>query len=302
MKVVSIVLLFVLMCFISCDSFKNPEIQEIKAEVERQNREKEEIRGQAVKKAMELFQIEDKDGLEKFFYTHEVAVFKDKRTGVCLPMLFQKKSKEWKTFGLLKNSPLSAEYSSGTYGGDINFNNLKNLVKNYCMQENQREYDFQNSLVSSAQQYTGAMYLKGGRNNDGIALDELGLLLVSLSDVSKKPVDLTVRNLNEFKDKYSSGDGRFAKITKKGDIQKSALRTGDVVFYLMPYSNDQELKVNKSISKLRQYIWGAGIYNGKEKIIHASSYDENYSVLEEDFESFILRNKIDMIYHFSIKL
>lgn len=158
------------------------------------------------------------------------------------------------------------------------------------------------SLVDRAQQYTGAMWMIGGRNKDAGTLDELGLLLVCVSDVAKKPVDLTVKKLNEFKDKYSSGDGRFAKITKKGDLQKSALRAGDVVFYLMPYSNDQELKVNKSISKLRQYIWGAGIYNGKGKIIHASSYDENYSVLEEDFESFVLRNKINMIYHFSIKL
>jgi len=157
-------------------------------------------------------------------------------------------------------------------------------------------------MVHYAQQYTGAMWMEGGRNKDGTALDELGLLLVCVSDIAKKPVDLTVKKLIEFKDKYSSGDGRYAKIKKKGDLLKAGIKAGDVVFYLMPYKNDQELKVDESMSKLRQYIWGAGIYNGKGKIIHASTYDENYSLLEEDFESFILRNDIDMIYHFSIKL
>ncbi len=157
-------------------------------------------------------------------------------------------------------------------------------------------------MVHYAQQYTGATWMEGGRNKDGTALDELGLLLVCVSDIAKKPVDLTVKKLIEFKNKYSSGDGRYAKIKKKGDLLKAGIKAGDVVFYLMPYKNDQELKVDKSISKLSQYIWGAGIYNGKGKIIHASTYDENYSLLEEDFESFILRNNIDMIYYFSIKL
>ena len=132
MKVVSIVLLFFLMCFVSCDSFKNPEIQKIKVEVERQNREKEEIRGHAVKKAMELFQIEDKDGLEKFFYTHEVAVFKDKRTGICLPMLFQKKSKEWETYGFIKGSVLYIKEVPHTFGDYINHGNLETLVEKHC--------------------------------------------------------------------------------------------------------------------------------------------------------------------------
>ena len=120
------------MCSVSCDSFKNPEIQKIKAEVERQNIEKEAVKQQAVEKALELFERDDVSSLEQHFFSEEVAVFKDKKTGVCLPMLFNKKSKEWKSFGFIKGSVLYIKDIPLTFGDYINYGNLETLVEKHC--------------------------------------------------------------------------------------------------------------------------------------------------------------------------
>ena len=118
--------------FISCDSFKNPEIQKIKAEVERQNIEKEAVKQQAVKKALKLFETDDVSSLEQHFFSEEAAVFKDKKTGVCLPMLFNKKSKKWVSFGFFKGKSFYLIEEPETAGDLVNFNNLENLYEKHC--------------------------------------------------------------------------------------------------------------------------------------------------------------------------
>jgi|GEM_PF-1230213 len=118
--------------FISCDSFKNPEIQKIKAEVERQNIEKEAVKQQAVEKALELFETDDVSSIEKHFFSEEVVVFKDKKTGVCLPMLFNKKSKEWEIFEFFKGKSFYITEEPETAGDLVNFNNLENLYEKHC--------------------------------------------------------------------------------------------------------------------------------------------------------------------------
>lgn len=118
--------------FISCDSFKNPEIQKIKAEVERQNIEKEAFKQQAVEKALELFETDDVSSLEQHFFSEEVVVFKNKKTGVCLPMLFRKGAHEWESFGFFKRKSFYITGEPETAGDLVNFSNLENLYEKYC--------------------------------------------------------------------------------------------------------------------------------------------------------------------------
>lgn len=125
---------------ISCDSFKNTEIEKIKTEVERQNREKEEIKRFAVEKAKKLFDTVDENSFEQFFFSEEVVVFKDKKTGVCLPMMYKNRSKNWENYGFLKNSELSVEYELKTYGDSVNFQNLKELAGKHCTKEGSADH------------------------------------------------------------------------------------------------------------------------------------------------------------------
>ena len=149
-------------------------------------------------------------------------------------------------------------------------------------------------IVRKAKEFLGTQYIFGGRNTTQLpGIDCLGLLFKSIEKVTgeswRKWSVIPSKLLKQF-------DQSKEKTIYNEDIKDKKFITdnfkeGDILFFLLPYKNDKDVPVRKN-NNLDLWVWHVAIYSGKGNIIHASSFDENYSVLEENLFDFIKRNNM----------
>ncbi|MEM0438329.1 MAG: hypothetical protein QXU54_03460 [Candidatus Micrarchaeia archaeon] len=160
------------------------------------------------------------------------------------------------------------------------------------------------AIADNAEKYLGIPYYFGGRDSkQNPGLDCLGLVFKSIQDTYGKdwsqwsvmPSKL-IRQLGRGSDRTLLED----EVTRESISLN--FKRGDILFFLSPYENRDE-PVRKleykdergQKKKLDLWVWHVAIYAGEGKIIHASSYDENYTVLKEDLYEFYKRNNISGI-------
>ena len=128
-----IMILAAMIIFCACDSPRPAPEQKAETAFERQLKEKAARKQAAVTLAKERLEITNEADLESFFEPNEKgAVFRDTRTGVCLIMLYDTKTKAWSPLGMIKGKSLDKDLPADTYGELITTIELKNLVNEKC--------------------------------------------------------------------------------------------------------------------------------------------------------------------------
>lgn len=148
-------------------------------------------------------------------------------------------------------------------------------------------------IVRKAKEFLNIQYVFGGRDTEQLpGIDCLGVLFKSIEKVTgenwKKWSVMPSKLLKQF-------DTNKEKTVYNEDIKDKKFITdnfkeGDILFFLLPYKN-KDVPVRKN-NDLDLWVWHVAIYSGNGNIIHASSFDENYSVLEENLFDFIKRNNM----------
>ena len=120
--------------------------------------------------------------------------------------------------------------------------------------------------------------------------------------------------------------GENQLVMKRGDLSISALKKGDILYFLTPgkikdkplatvfevydrnghppkFHLDKKPVVSSgmTIRETAYYVSHTGIYTENGNFIHASPFDENRKVVEESLEKFMIRNNIEVLRHFSFK-
>jgi hypothetical protein len=168
-------------------------------------------------------------------------------------------------------------------------------------------------IVKNAEEYLGMQYVFGGRDTEQLpGIDCLGVLFKSIEKVTgeswKKWSVIPSKLLKQF-------DSTKEKTFYNEDIKDKKFITdnfkeGDVLMFLLPYKNDKDVPVRKMdlkddngkvVANLDLWVWHVAIYSGKGNIIHASSFDENYSVLEENLFDFVKRNELSGVIKTNLK-
>ncbi len=151
-------------------------------------------------------------------------------------------------------------------------------------------------IVKKVEEFLGTQYVFEGRDTQKFpGIDCLGLLFVSIEKVTgeswKKWNVMPSKLLKQFD--VSKEKTFYNEDIKDKKFITDNLNEGDIIFFLLPYEN-KDFPVRKN-NNLDLWVWHVAIYSGKGNIIHASPFDENYSVLEEDLYNFFKRNKMSGI-------
>lgn len=168
-------------------------------------------------------------------------------------------------------------------------------------------------IVKNAEEYIGRQYTFGGRDTKQLpGIDCLGILFRSIEKATgeswRKWSVIPSKLLKQF-------DTAKEKTFYNEDIKDKKFITdnfkeGDILMFLLPYKIDKDVPVRKMdlkdddgkvVANLDLWVWHVAIYSGKGNIIHASSFDENYSVLEENLFDFVKRNEISGVIKTNLK-
>jgi len=183
------------------------------------------------------------------------------------------------------------------------FHSFANDIKNKQPIVEKSISSFSEKFVNAARAYLNknnraVPYIWGGRNTENNpGLDCLGLIFVSIQDVTGIPWNYW--SVMPSKLIKQLGDGReveffYSENATEKDMIKD-LKKGDVIFFLSTAPTRDKPVTSKKIGndKIAYWVLHTAIYTGEGKIIHASPFDDDLCVVEENLYQFMKNTEMD---------